>query len=518
MSHTTLPTAGAPPAPPATIAWFDQLGREDGPRAGGKGANLGELTRAGLPVPPGFVILAGAYLEAMDAAGVRAELRDLATAGDEPGARHAAAERAIALVQGAGVPEVLGADIAAAYARLGRDVRVAVRSSATAEDTAGTSFAGMNQTFTNVEGEAELLDRLRDCWASLYGPRVVVYRATQAAGVEPAIAVVVQRMVNSERSGVMFSADPATGDTSRVVIEAAFGLGEVVVGGQVVPDTYLLDKDGPNLREVRIGQQSHQIVRGTDGHDLRVELTGADALRRVLSDGEAVELARLALRVEDHYGSPQDMEWAIENSQTYLVQSRPITAMGGVAAPAATAPAGPGPADRTALLTGLPGAPGQAAGLARILASPDEGERFMTGEVLVATMTSPDWVPVIRRAAAVVTDSGGMTCHAAIVAREMGVPCVVGTRTATSVLRTGEVVTVDGTRGAVYPGQAALAAPARTTPVGGAAPAPAALAALAAVPTATKLFVNLAVAERAEQVAALPVDGVGLLRAGGSSS
>jgi pyruvate,water dikinase len=496
------------------VAWFKELSAKDVDAAGGKGANLGELTRAGLPVPPGFVITAPAYLHAMERGGLRAELaaRAAAVDPDDQAALTAAAAELRAKIGAVPVPAEVRQAVIEAYHQLGGGP-VAVRSSATAEDTAGTSFAGMNQTFTNVEGEAELLDRLRDCWASLYGPRVVVYRATQAAGVEPAIAVVVQRMVNSERSGVMFSADPATGDTSRVVIEAAFGLGEVVVGGQVVPDTYLLDKDGPNLREVRIGQQSHQIVRGTDGHDLRVELTGADALRRVLSDGEAVELARLALRVEDHYGSPQDMEWAIENSQTYLVQSRPITAMGGVAAPAATAPAGPGPADRTALLTGLPGAPGQAAGLARILASPDEGERFMTGEVLVATMTSPDWVPVIRRAAAVVTDSGGMTCHAAIVAREMGVPCVVGTRTATSVLRTGEVVTVDGTRGAVYPGQAALAAPARTTPVGGAAPAPAALAALAAVPTATKLFVNLAVAERAEQVAALPVDGVGLLRA-----
>jgi pyruvate,water dikinase len=492
------------------VAWFKELTAGDVAAAGGKGANLGELTGAGLPVPPGFVVTAPAYLHAMDRAGLRA---DLATrsAGVDPDDRDAVAAVAADLqarIGAAPVPAEIRDAVLDAYHQLGGGP-VAVRSSATAEDTAGTSFAGMNQTFTNVEGDDELVERLRACWASLYGPRVVVYRASPALAAEPAIAVVVQRMVDSERSGVMFSADPATGDTSRMVIEAAFGLGEVVVGGQVVPDTYVLEAGpaGPRLRDVRIGQQSHMIVRGADGRDERVALTDAEGGRRVLTDDEAVELARLARRVREHYGSPQDMEWAIEDGRTYLVQSRPITAMGGAAAPAGQA--GVATSEETSLLSGLPGAPGRAAGVVRILTSPDEGDRFTSGEVLVAAMTSPDWVPVMRRAAAVVTDSGGMTCHAAIVAREMGVPCVVGTRTATSVLRTGEAVTVDGTRGAVYPGRAVAAA----TAVCDTAPAPAAAHPPTAEPTATKLLVNLAVAERAERVAALPVDGVGLLRA-----
>ena len=369
------------------VAWFDELSKNDTWRAGGKGANLGELTRAGLPVPAGFVVTADAYLHAMEEGGVRAELRQLATAIDasDQGAVERAADRLRALVHKAGVPNGIRRAVVAAYRRMGdEDASVAVRSSATAEDTDATSFAGMHETFTNVVGEDALLARLVDCWASLFGPRVVAYRASRGVTDEPAIAVVVQRMVHSERSGVMFTADPSTGDRSAIVVEGAFGLGEVVVGGQVEPDTYVLAKDGPRLLRARVGHKSHKIVRGADGSDTRVELSGDDALRRVLTDDEAVELARLGLRVEDHYGAPQDTEWAIAGGQAFLVQSRPITTL----VPEGTG-AGGTAASGAALVSGLAASPGLASGRVRVLTSPTEGVSLQTGEILVAPMTSP---------------------------------------------------------------------------------------------------------------------------------
>jgi len=477
------------------IAWFADLRAEDVAAAGGKGANLGELTAAGLPVPPGFVVTAQAYLDAMDEGGVRHELADVfahAEAADAD-ALAAASTRLEDLVRKAGVPPALKADILDAYHRLGDGApgaEVAVRSSATAEDTAGTSFAGMHDTYTHVTGDDAVIDRIVDCWASLYGERVISYRAASGLDDEPAIAVVVQQMVDADAAGVMFTADPSTGALDHMVIEGAFGLGEVVVGGKVEPDTYVVAKDGPRLLHVRVGLKSHKLTRAG-----RVDLAPEAAGSRVLTDEQILEVARLGLRVEDHYGKPQDTEWAIADGRVYLVQSRPITTLD------QQPPAG------SLLVQGLAASNGIASGSVRILTDPKDGRLLQTGEVLVAPMTNPDWVPTIRRAAAVVTDGGGMTCHAAIVSRELGVPCVVGSRNATTVLRDGEVVTVDGAKGTVVAGLPhETAAPATTAPVQ-AAPG------VGGEALATRLYVNLAIAEHAEEVAALPVDGVGLLRA-----
>ena len=493
-----------------SIVWFRDLRRDDTPIAGGKGANLGELTAAGFPVPSGFVVAADAYLDAMDAAGVRALLRDEAAAADvdDPTALEAASARLRALVVGAGMPAATRDEVLVAYHALGADPKVAVRSSATSEDTAATSFAGMNETFTNVAGDDALIARIVGCWASAFGPRVVAYRAVQGVAVEPAIAVVVQEMVDSERSGVMFSVDPATGDRSRIVIEAALGLGEVVVSGAVEPDTYVVAKDGPHLVSTRVGHQRFMIRQGANGEDEQIDLDDATGARRVLSDDEVLELARLGARVEGHYGEPQDMEWAYRGSDLYLLQSRPITTLGPSTADDAQ-PERSTELPAALLVSGLAAAPGIVAGKVRILRSASEGRLLQVGEVLVAPMTSPDWVPTMRRAAALVTDGGGITCHAAIASRELRVPCIVGTRRATDVLRDGELVTVDGAAGAVYEGdvtatmgvaESTTAAPTGVTPV-------------STAPLATRLYVNLAYAERAEEVAALPVDGVGLLRA-----
>jgi pyruvate, water dikinase len=500
----------------AAVRWFADLRVGDTAAAGGKGANLGELTRAGLPVPPGFVVTAPAYLETMGRNGLREHLVEAAAGApeDDPVALTALAEGLGEEVRGAELPGELAAAILAAYEELGGGP-VAVRSSATSEDTAGTSFAGMNETYTNVVGGPQLLAKIRDCWASLYGARVIAYRASQGVTDEPAIAVVVQRMVNSDRSGVMFSVDPTTGDRAHVVVEGAFGLGEVVVGGQVVPDRFVLDKqstDNPRLLETRIGYKAFRIGRGPDGADERVDLTPDEATRRVLSDDEAVALARLALRVEEHYGSPQDMEWAIEGDAMFLVQSRPITTLDGPSAAAAATGDGKPAAPRRRLVSGQGASPGTASGAVRVLTSPADGGRFQDGEVLVAPMTSPDWMPILRRAAALVTDEGGTTCHAAIVSRELGIPSVVGSRTATHVLTDGQVVTVDGRRGIVEEGAAPVAPLSTPGWAPRAAGAPAGGFAVAEA-TATKLYVNLAMVERAEEVAAMAVDGVGLLRA-----
>lgn len=483
------------------IAWFKELGKEDVEAAGGKGANLGELTRAGLPVPGGFVVTADTYLAAMEEGGVRDRLMAVVSEADpdDSASLDKATRELRALVHDAGMPRDIAGEILAAYHEMGSDIPVAVRSSATMEDTGGFSFAGMNETFTNVRGDTELIGRIVDCWASVWGPRVVSYRASREITDEPAIAVVVQHMVESEKAGVMFSADPASGSRTRLVIEGAFGLGEVVVSGAVEPDLYVVDRTTHRIVETRIGHQSHMIARTPDG-EAHIDLDPAAGARRVLTDDEVLEIANLGERVEAHYGEPQDMEWAIQDGETYMLQSRPITTLTD------------SEVTGTMLVTGLGASPGVAAGHVRILRRPEEGSELADGEVLVAPMTSPDWVPTMRRSAALVTDGGGITCHAAIVSRELGIPCVVGARDATSRLRTGELVTVDGSLGEVHEGDVV-----GTGAVEHAGTAARPEVQVAASPSrealATKLYVNLAMSENAAAVAELPVDGVGLLRA-----
>ncbi|HEX7307668.1 phosphoenolpyruvate synthase [Lentzea sp.] len=475
---------------------FTTLGKDDTGTAGGKGANLGELTRAGLPVPPGFVVTAQAFLTSMSQVrdDLAAELVIALDRGTTPQRLEECAERMRELVRKAGVSDDVRHAVLEAYRGLGQDESVAVRSSATSEDTAGSSFAGMNSTFTNTRGAHALLDRLLDCWVSLFGTRSIAYRAEQGITDEPAIAVVVQKMVNSERSGVMFTADPSTGDRDKLLVEASFGLGEVVVSGSVEPDTYVLRRDGDtvSLEDTRIGRKSHKIVRGANGDDERIQLSSEESHARVLSEAEAIAIGQLGVRVQRHYGEPQDTEWAVADGKTWLVQSRPITTLPDEEVPSS------GP-----IVTGLGASPGIVSGRVRVLQSPDEGSRLRDGEVLVAEMTNPDWVPTMRRASAVVTDGGGITCHAAIVARELRVPCVVGTGAATSVLKEGQLVTVDGSAGEVRAG----AAPITTAPriVAPTMPSTEALG--------TRVYVNMALPEHASEVAAMPVDGVGLLRA-----
>ena len=488
------------------IRRLDDLSHDDVALAGGKGANLGELTRAGLPVPPGFVIGAPVYASFVDVTGLRARIGErLAQVDiDDAAALEAVAAETRNLIESMELPGEIESAILDAYRELAGDegIPVAVRSSATAEDTAAASFAGMNETFLNVTGAAAVLEAVKHCWSSLFGARTIFYRAQRGFGqADMDIAVVVQLQISSERAGVMFTVDPATGAADRLVIEASTGLGEAVVSGRVSPDRFVLDKPSLAIVVREIRRKALAIEPAPGGGTTVRELSESEALRPALGDEEACDLARLGIAIEAHYGCPQDTEWAIDDhDKVWMLQARPVTASAHTGSPAAAAGA--------MLLRGLGAAPGTAVGPVQMLASLSQAGTFSQGSVLVARMTAPDWVPLMRRAAAIVTDSGGMTCHAAIVSRELGIPCVVGTQEATSKLRDGEIVTVDATRGVVLEGGTPTAG--AMTPA--AQPAPRSSGAASSV-TATSLLLNLSEPSQVERAAALDVDGVGLLRA-----
>ena len=497
---------------------LESVGREDVPRVGGKGANLGEMLHAGFPVPSGFVLTVQAYdlfmkANALDAF-IASQLDGL-DANDAMQLEHVS-EALRERVKSGAIPTEIRDAIALAYSAMtleagGQEAFAAVRSSATAEDTADYSFAGMFESFLDVRGIDELLEKVRACWASTFGARVLFYRLKRSLPVQMPVAVIVQRMIDSEKSGVMFTADPATHDRSRAVIEAAWGLGEVVVGGQLVPDRYVVHKKSLAVLDTLIGDKEFLLAR--DARSGRVVCTNLanDPRReaRVLTDDELRALGELAVRLEDHYHVPQDIEFAIDASGIHLTQTRPITTLGAAVPKQETRrPSSQGP-----LLRGLGASPGVASGAARVLTSKTDADKLELGEVLVTHMTSPDWVPLMRRAAAIVTDAGGMTSHAAIVSRELGTPCVVGTHEATRVLRTGTHVIVDGSAGTVTLGDVAVPAAKPSEPPVREGAAVSAGTESAPFVTATRLYVNLAEPERASAVAARDVDGVGLLRA-----
>ncbi len=516
---------------------FARLGREDVAYAGGKGANLGELAAAGLPVPDGFVVGAPAYAAFLQHTGLRERLAELLDGVDveDTVALRAASVAARELFDRTPMPEQLAREIRAAYERLpgtngaGGDgareggahadgphaaaLPVAVRSSATAEDTATTSFAGMNETFLNVRGADAVIDAVRRCWRSLFGARTIYYRGLndfEQAAMD--IAVVVQRQVESTRAGVMFTVNPATGQRDELVIEGSFGLGEAVVSGSVSPDRYVVEKASLAIRRREVHRKELVIEYAPDGGTRQRALPEQEALAPVLSDEEVVAVAELGRRIETRYGSPQDTEWAFDpDGSLWMLQSRPITTLH-EPAPADSSKSEPS-APQAVLLRGLGGAPGSAGGAARVLASLDDAAKLNDGDVLVTHMTSPDWLPLLRRASAVVTDSGGMTCHAAIVSRELGIPCVVGTEEATRKLRDGELVTVDATRGVVLEGVRASEPEQASAGAQSAAGATRATGATGAPVTATQILVNLSEPSQVARVKDLPVDGVGLLRA-----
>jgi len=516
------------------IRWFDQLGVHDTEIAGGKGANLGELASFGMPVPPGFVVTAKAFRRFLETSGLASTIQERLSSldVDDGEALRGTAEELQRLVSQGCVPAESRQLVVDAYQELARrceatDLFVAVRSSATVEDMPGTSFAGMNDTFLNVRGEDALLEALQKCWASLYGARVLFYRRKQGIPEEKvAIAVIVQKMVDADAAGVMFTVNPATNDRHTLVIEGAFGFGDTVVSGAVSPDHWEVSKDTLEITRERIGPKHVASYRDDQGKNQRRALSEEEARRPSLTDDQVRALARMGERIEEHYGSPQDIEYARVGERIYILQSRPITTLG-------ERPARPGEgADLpTVIVRGIGASPGVGIGAARVLKSLAESDRLQSGDVLVTRMTEPDWTPLMKKAVAIVTDEGGMTAHAAIVSRELGIPCIVGTQEATRRILDGTVVTVDARQGVVYRGRCESGRP--TTEGEGARPprfarrCPSPLSALgreqqraesreqrASLPpvTATRLYVNLGQPELAEKVAGADVDGVGLLR------
>ena len=488
---------------PEGIKWFKELSKGDVGIAGGKGANLGEMTQAGLPVPPGFTITTPAYRRFTEATRVLGQIKELIQDldVDDNAALLKAAEDAKRIVVAAEMPKDVAKLIADAYNKLckqeGEELYVAVRSSATAEDTAEASFAGMNETFLNVYGEKDVLEAVKKCWASLYGARVIFYRVKrgfESWGME--MGVIVQKMVDADKAGVAFTQNPSTGAPNELIIEAAFGLADPVVAGQVSPDYYLIDKNTLSVLDKQIKIKKFKRVR-RDGRTVDIDLPEEEGGSQVLTEDEIARVAKVCRDIHNHYGSGQDIEWAIEHDKVYIVQSRPITtglaeAMGEVTQEQAEV-----------LLRGLGAAPGRGSGEVRILRNVEDGARLKEGDVLVTVMTAPDWVPLMRKASAIVTEQGGMTCHAAIVSRELGIPAVVGTDTATSTLKDGTLVTVDGRTGDIFAGRLATKKEEKAEAVVG-----------RGLPvTATKVLVNLGEPSLAERVAQMPVDGIGLLRA-----
>ncbi|MFA6214115.1 MAG: phosphoenolpyruvate synthase [Candidatus Micrarchaeia archaeon] len=570
------------------IMWFSEIRKSNLAEVGGKGANLGEMSSIGLPVPGGFVVTAGAYFLFIKHNGIERVIQEMTSDLDtENNDRLNLASEAIKNKILAGeIPAQLRADILSAYKGMiknGREPYVAVRSSATAEDLPEASFAGQQSTFLNVKGAEDCVQMVKECWASLFEARSIYYRVENKFDhLRVGLAAVVQEMVQSEKAGVMFTVEPMSQDRNKISIEGAYGLGEVVVSGSVTPDRYVVDKNTFKIEVKDVAKQTWMLVKVNEKNahmNVREDMQS----RQKITDQQIVELARLGKKIEQHYGKPQDIEWAVADNRLFIVQSRPITTLrkdvmadaekvlagvqsmapqaqqgaqqqaqarqqpysssqqGGqqqqrqplpavqagqetrISAGATAAAAAPsaqkevvkmqGAGTDKAILRGLGAAPGVGKGIVKVLSGPKEMGKVEKGDVLVTDMTTPDFVPAMKRASAIVTNSGGMTCHAAIVSREMGIPCIVGTKNGTTVLHEGQMVTVDASRGMVYDGDTGLA-DVKKEPASPGAPSGGAAAFAPSVPvTGTKIYVNLAEVDLAEKVAKLPCDGVGLLRA-----
>ena len=485
---------------------FEDLNKSDIGIAGGKGANLGELTQAGIPVPPGFVVTAGTYEKFMEDSGINDKVLDILDKIDinDTKALQAAAEEIKSIIIETPIPEDIVMFIKEAYNQLCQkvgedDTDVAIRSSATAEDLPEASFAGQQDTFLHVSGDDEVIEYIRKCWASLFEARAIFYREeNNFEHSKVLIAVVVQKMAVADKAGVMFTVNPSTGE-DIALIEGSWGLGEAVVSGDVTPDNYQVAKANNEIINVTISDKKVMYTNDESGTSVKVEVPEEMRKERVLSDEELIELTEMGKRVQAHYGEPMDTEWAFERDNLFLLQARPITTLGDIAEEAVEDSG----VDGDILVRGLGASPGIATGKVKIVLDIDELDKIQDGDVMVTTMTTPDMVPAMRRASGIVTDEGGVTCHASIISRELGIPCVVGTGDATQTLKENTGVTLDGKKGLVFEG---------ITEVKEEAAPQATVAAEAPILTVTEVKANVSMPEAAQRAAATGADGVGLLR------
>ena len=496
----------------AIIAWFKDVTKEDIPLVGGKGANLGEMTRAGIRVPPGFNITIEGYDKFMESNQLyeRIMKRLDALNTDDTAELQKASVEIRAMLEAAPIPKDLQKLITDSYDKSVKGAPnsfVAVRSSATAEDLPDASFAGQQETFLNTKGHEQLLENVRKCWSSLFTPRSIFYRVRQGfKHRDVKLCVVVQRMVNSDAAGIMFTSDVTLG-RPYCLIEGGWGLGEMIVSGTVTPDTYVVKKKALTIHNKIISKQSEYMIRNEEGGSLRLEVPEAKKAVQKIKDKMIIEIAGSGNLIEKHYGKPMDVEWAVESDVLYILQARPVTTKitegdeEEVAAEGTTT-------EHKILLKGMGASPGIGIGKVVMVRDMEDLSKVHKGDIMVTVMTTPDMVPAMVRASGIVTDEGGMTCHAAIVSRELGIPCIVGTSEATKVLKDGATVTVDGKLGKVYEGHV-VSEKAKAPAAGAGATVPAAPAASV---TATKVYVNIGVPEKAEEYSSLPADGVGLMR------
>ncbi len=502
------------------IKWFNEVDKNDIPLVGGKGANLGEMTQMGLDVPPGFCVTAKAYDDFIAYANLDEIVKLLIRGVDVENAealQETSRDIQQKIYEASVLPE-LESEIKSAYRLFSHRVNVmnpevAVRSSATAEDLPEASFAGQQDTYLHIQGEDELVRYVKRCWASLWTARAIYYREHQNFDhFQVSLSVVVQKMVNSEKSGVMFTANPISGDEDQMMINASWGLGEAVVSGSVTPDEYIIEKKTRKIVEKNVAEKNVMVIKNLDGigtKEVRVrDYAGPEAVEsECLTEQELKTLIEGGLKIEELYGCVQDIEWAFDRDtrELYILQSRPITTLG--------------KEDKeevlTVLVKGLPASPGIGRGVVKYIKDVSEINLIEEGDILVTEMTNPDMVPAMKKAAAVVTDEGGRTCHAAIVSRELQIPCVVGAKGATEALKTGMEITVDATRGIVYEGSVLHD---KQKPeyaegqAGGVMTITDELRSLMAPVTGTKIYMNLGEPSLIQRYSKLPFDGIGLMR------
>jgi pyruvate,water dikinase len=517
------------------VIWFENLRKTDIPSVGGKNANLGEMTSEGIPVPPGFAISAYSYKRFIEETGISSKIyeiiRETVTNPNDPKLYEIASKKIRELIESTPMPKDIENAIKSAYEQLCRrlntnDAFVAVRSSATAEDLADASFAGQQETFLNIRGASEVVRNTVKCWSSLFTPRAIFYRTEKGFAHEKVfISVGVQKMVNSRAAGVMFTINPVTGDPGKIVIEGNYGLGEAVVSGSVTPDDFVVDKKTLKIVERRIAKKTVRYIRDPNtGNTVHAEVPVEYQEQPCINDDEILRLGEFGRNIEQHYGKPQDIEWAIDRDLPYptnmfMVQSRPETVWSQKIAesPAKAETEKIKPTEMlNVVVKGIAaGKRGFGIGTAKVVTGPEEASKMMQkGDILVTDMTNPDYVPFMKMAGAIVTDKGGVTCHAAIVSRELGIPCVVGTENGTKLMITGKEYTVDSRSGVIYEG-ALKTLTAQLSSAAGATIATSATSGgvFQSVPvTATKIYMNLGVPEKVEDYKDLPFEGIGLMR------
>jgi pyruvate,water dikinase len=471
---------------------------------GGKGFNLIKLTNEGFPVPEAFFITAKAYEYFAEENELKDKIFGIIEKiiYDDVNSLNKASEEIKKLIIEAKMPSKIRDEIIDNYKKLygapplnldfikPMDMPfVAVRSSGIMEDIEKASSAGQYETFLNIKGEENLIKAVQKCWASLYTARVIYYRNKNNQPQDTSIGVVVQRMVNSEGSGVVFTIDPTNPKqgANKIVIEACWGLGETLVQGRVEPDRYIVDKNTGEILEKIIGNKKIEMIRDpVYGITVQRNVLKDKINAQVLSDLEIVALAAYCKKIEQYYNFPEDIEWAIERGKIYIVQTRAVTTLEEKKTEAVKG---------ISILEGYGASPGVASGVVKIIHDANEIWKIEKGDVLVTEMTNPDFVIAMEKSAAIVTNAGGTTCHASIVSRELGIPCIVGTQKATEVLKEGMIITVDATHGKVYSGEIKIEEE---------------KAEEIEIKTKVQIKVNLAFPETAEK--AKHADGVGLLR------